>query len=83
MVTEPWEMRRSTGDNVAEGEEERPLDISWAERGELPLIAAIFSAVLESRTVTVTKTPSGKDVKLLTEGVWLGVVVQEMDVPFL
>jgi hypothetical protein len=28
MVTEPWEMRRSTGVSVAEGEEERPLSIS-------------------------------------------------------
>ena len=59
MVTEPWEIRRSTGVNVAVGEEERPLVISNADRALPFLMALILIAVLESITEMVTRTPRG------------------------
>ena len=60
MVTEPWEMRRSTVVKLDGGEEERPLLICRSVKGVPAFIAAIFSAVLESRTEMVTRTPSGR-----------------------
>ncbi len=59
MVTEPWEIRRSTGVNVAVGEEERPLVISNAKRALPFLMALILTAVFESITEMVTRTPRG------------------------
>ena len=60
MVTEPWEIRRSISVKVAGGEEERPLVICRSVKGVPALIAAIFSAVLESITDIVTSTPRGR-----------------------
>ncbi len=45
--------------SVAEGEEERPLLISWALRAEPVFKALILTAVLESITEMVTRTPRG------------------------
>ena len=60
MVTEPWEMRRSTGVSEGGGAEERPLVISWALRAEPVFKALILTAVLESITEMVTRTPRGR-----------------------
>ena len=60
MVTEPWEISCSAAERLLGGGLLKPLSISEMVKADLPLIAAIFSAVLESITDMVTKTPRGK-----------------------
>ncbi len=62
MVTEPWEIRRWMSFEVVPLPDAalRPAVISASDKEELLLMAAIFSAVLESITERVTRTPRGR-----------------------
>lgn len=62
MVTEPWEIRRWMSLEVVPlpSAALSPALMSASDKEELLLIAAIFSAVLESITERVTRTPSGR-----------------------
>ena len=62
MVTEPWEIRRWMSLEVVPlpAAAFRPALMSVSDKEELLLMAAIFSAVLESMTERVTRTPRGR-----------------------